>query len=508
MSSLVMLALFFKFNRFWSIRNLDLVLIVLLAPGLLMIDGGRRWVDQYQRQQATLAQNVGTDEQKNELTILASPQVGAANNTTASVLPPQGVDQPPIDESAIDPNVLNETDKQLDSAEPPTNTTGHAWQRWGYYWMFGIGTLILIRLLVDPALSRRPLLDPNLAIGGLVFFACSLMIFLFANVITAKPTPDDLRGARDAVRLIQREASSNTEQLHRRGPGYAPFYFLPIIPSFENGDEILNTDADSIANLRRYVLAARFLAIASQALIVLAMVLFCHYNYGNFYAGVGAATIYLMLPYTALYTGHVLHSLPAALILWAMVCFRRPWISGILVGLATGVAYYPIFLLPLWASFYWERGVGRFMWGVLISIGVCIGGLVFTSIDAADFFLNLQAMFGFWLPLMNGLEGIWALGWNQWWRLPLVVTFVLFCVSLVAWPTEKNIGILASHSAAIMVMVQYWHGFGGGEHLAWYVPMLLMIVFRPSLKGRVATTELRESRRKRKETAKDLLTAA
>ena len=41
LSSLLLVALFFKFNRFWSIRNLDLLLIVLLAPGLLMIESGR-----------------------------------------------------------------------------------------------------------------------------------------------------------------------------------------------------------------------------------------------------------------------------------------------------------------------------------------------------------------------------------------------------------------------------------------------------------------------------------
>mgnify|MGYP004151974061 CR=1 FL=1 len=40
LSSLLMLALFFKFNRFWSVRNFDLLLIILLAPGILLIDYG------------------------------------------------------------------------------------------------------------------------------------------------------------------------------------------------------------------------------------------------------------------------------------------------------------------------------------------------------------------------------------------------------------------------------------------------------------------------------------
>ena len=43
LSSLLMIGLFFKFNRFWSVRNLDLVLLILLAPGLLDGERGPRW---------------------------------------------------------------------------------------------------------------------------------------------------------------------------------------------------------------------------------------------------------------------------------------------------------------------------------------------------------------------------------------------------------------------------------------------------------------------------------
>ena len=40
LSSLLMIGLFFKFGRVWSIRNLDLLLLMLLAPGLLFIHYG------------------------------------------------------------------------------------------------------------------------------------------------------------------------------------------------------------------------------------------------------------------------------------------------------------------------------------------------------------------------------------------------------------------------------------------------------------------------------------
>ena len=33
LSSLITIAVYFKFRRFWSVRNLDLVGLILLAPG-------------------------------------------------------------------------------------------------------------------------------------------------------------------------------------------------------------------------------------------------------------------------------------------------------------------------------------------------------------------------------------------------------------------------------------------------------------------------------------------
>lgn len=42
LSSFLTIGLYFVFHRFWSIRNLDLVLLILLAPGLLIVYEGRQ----------------------------------------------------------------------------------------------------------------------------------------------------------------------------------------------------------------------------------------------------------------------------------------------------------------------------------------------------------------------------------------------------------------------------------------------------------------------------------
>ncbi len=92
-----------------------------------------------------------------------------------------------------------------------------------------------------------------------------------------------------------------------------------------------------------------------------------------------AANLYLLLPYTAQMTGRVDHVLPAALVVWAVFAYRRPMVAGILLGLATGVIYYPIFLLPLWIGFYWHRGLLRFVVGFIAMLALVLGMQLFAE---------------------------------------------------------------------------------------------------------------------------------
>jgi hypothetical protein len=476
LSSLLMLALFFKFNRFWSVRNLDLLLIVLLAPGILLIDHGQK------------------------IQSRPSEEVGVAIDTG------QQTSNTQLDaRAAEDPNRQSETS----STEPRQRNLYY--QYFGFCWLLSVCLVFLIRLLVDPLLIRRPLLDPNLTTGGLILLTCSMVTFLIANIVTAKLSPEDLEGARTAIKIVQREAAQETDtrELQKRGPGFPLFHLFPIIPTFSSGNELLKTDADLDANESRYAAAAKSLAIISQVSIVFALIWIGYVHLNNFRTGIGIAMIYLLLPYTAQFTGHVWHVLPGALLIIAILCVRRPLLAGIFVGLATGASYYPLFLLPLWISFYWERGAKRFVTGVISAILVCVLMLVLTSTSVGHFFVQLQATFGFWKPLSDGLEGIWGLGWEQWYRLPILVAFAALCVSFVFWPVHKNLGTLISYTAAIMVAVQFWHGFGGGTYMAWFLPAALVTIFRPNMDGRVAKVEVRvDVRQTKEEGIADLIPAA
>ena len=93
-------------------------------------------------------------------------------------------------------------------------------------------------------------------------------------------------------------------------------------------------------------------------------------HFDNIHTGVAAATLYLLTFYTSQMTSHVDHVVPAALLVWAVAAYRLPMLSGMLLGLAAGLIYYPLFLLPLWCSFYWRRGLVRFVVGVLLALAV------------------------------------------------------------------------------------------------------------------------------------------
>ncbi|HEY6563693.1 MAG TPA: hypothetical protein VIY86_04315 [Pirellulaceae bacterium] len=422
LSSILMLCLFFKFSRVWSLRNLDLILLILLFPGVLILHLG------YEMQRK------GTDS-------------GAVPRDT-------------------DPQTQGDGSR---AAEPPTSTTLDAasvTKRYGYFWLLGAEALWLIRLLIDPAFSRRPLLTPNLTVGGLSLMGFALFCFLMANVISGGLQTRSLIGSVDPG-LARMDRLM--EYYGDRGPGYAVLNELPVS-------------------------ANRTLAVISHTAIIVGMILIGLRHFDNVTNGIGAAMLYLMLPYTTQMTGRLDHFLPAAFLVWAILCYRHPWFSGFFLGMAAGCVYYPLFLLPLWLSFYQHRGWIRFLMGVVMALALLTVGLIFTP-STPGMWGDLQRMFGLLAPAMKDLEGIWSErygGLVPSYRIPVLATFAALSCSMALWPAHKNLATLISCSAALMLGTQFWHGWGGGLYIAWCLPLLLLTIFRPNLEDRVATAVVRQ----------------
>ncbi len=446
LSSLLMISLFFKFNRLWSVRNLDLIGLILLAPGLLLVIYGQE-------------------------------------------------------------------------------KTSQSYEQAGYIWLFSIGGLFLIRMLLDPLMVRRPLLEPNLSVGGMTFLGLSLLIFLMANVAADKPferatlkrpvaEATDIPMA-ESPSALQTEANAQTaagppteEPLVLYGPGY-PWVFeifqLPTRFLFPGEHQAAASTAVSAATGGRTpveLATTRVVAILSYLAIVIGLVVIGYRHFDNIKTGIAAAVMYLLMPYTAVLTGRymdtpngigqVYHVLLAALLVWAVAMYRRPLISGILLGLAIGMFYYPVFLLPLWCSFYWQRGMVRFSVGVVSMIAMLVVILYFHHYGPS-FSADVRQMFGWVFPRMENLKGFWGLSVNDpVYRIPVLAAFVAMCLTLMIWPAQKNLGTLMSCSAAVMLGIQFWHALGGGQLLGWYLPLTLLTIFRPNLEDRVALSVLNQ----------------
>ncbi|MCC6512219.1 MAG: hypothetical protein IT423_24185, partial [Pirellulaceae bacterium] len=326
--------------------------------------------------------------------------------------------------------------------------------------------LLMIRMLIDPALVRRPLLEPNLSIGGLSFIGVSLFLFLMSNVVTSDPELTHQHGP-------------------KLGPGYALLNRLPDLPTTpEHEGELLNSGEDNSDRLWIYNLA-RAAVIFSNLAIVVGIIGIGYWHFDNVKTGIGCATMYLLFPYTAQMAGNIEHALPAALLTLAVLTYRQPLIAGCFLGLASGLVYYPLFLLPLWISFYFNRGLGRLLTGV-VSMLVLLAGLLLLR-GWENFWDDIRGMFGLWKPAMQNLSGIWGLGFDPMFRLPVLVAFILLSFSFVFWPPRKTLGTLMCGTAAIMLAAQFWHGYGGGLYMAWFLPCALLTIFRPNLDDRIAT---------------------
>jgi hypothetical protein len=328
------------------------------------------------------------------------------------------------------------------------------------------------------------------------------VLFLLANVIT-KPAVEGGRRSMESVegdpRRMERwedafyvPPAGHPNQHVQYGPGYPPFFALADLSSRPSASPAAGPTGQSRQRLLRNVVT-RTTAILGHLAVLIGLILIGYRHFGSARTGVAAASLYLLLPYTAQFTGRIDHVIPGALLVWAVVAYRRPLVAGILLGLAAGAIYYPLFLLPLWCSFYWRRGLVRFLVGAVLVLTLLTASLAWTSSHLHPFSDQVQKMFGGTNPWLANGEGFWTFhDQAQAYRTPIMAAFFVLSVSLAIWPAQKNLGTLLSCSAAVLLGTQFWHAHYTGIYMDWYLPLLILTIFRPNLEDRRALTAVRE----------------
>lgn len=383
LSLLLILAVFFKFGRVWSVRNLDLVLLLSLAPGLLLVRA-----------------------------------------------------------TSLVPSV-------------------------GYCFLFVVSGLLLIRLLLDSVFTRRPRLEQNLNPAGMAFLCASALLFQTTKIMTEQPDLAAVRTVRGADELLKRQDAS-AESIH---------------PNSETGPagRLLATTVVPLAGGAE-VAAARTMAILSHIAVILGLIAVGRWHFSDTHLGLAMAALYLLLPCTAFDVSKVNHLLPAALIVWAVAAYRKPMVSGVLLGLACGTVFFPIFLLPIWMAFYWKRGALKFGSALVLTGAVLLSSLILTSADTTSFKQQTLGSIDWSVLIFKADEGVgfWGL-YDSAYRIPVFATFMILLIALTIWPQRKNVEHLLAHSTTVVVATQFWYPHQGGIYVLWYLPLMLIVTFRPRL---------------------------
>jgi hypothetical protein len=391
LSLVLTIAVFFRFNRLWSLRNVDLVLLLSASPGLYLVE-----------------------------------------------------------------------------------KTEHT--SFGFTWLFIISGLFLLRLLFDPLLRRRPHLGQNLNAQGSAFLCVAAFALLAIQAVQDAPHQDKYALAATGAGEPQstERLTATPEPEAAAGPALS-IIAAPIDRVFQDQ-------------------AARVIAVLSHLVVIVGLICVGRSLFNDGQLGLAMATLYLLLPCTAYDVGEVHHVLPAALTVWALAAYRRPMIAGILLGLACGVMFFPVFLLPLWAAYYGRRGALRFGAALLLVASAVVSVVAVTSPEVNAFVRKTLGTIHYEILAFNqpdSVLGFWTAE-LKWYRIPVIVTFFLLLAATTIWPRRKNVEHLTAFSAAILVATQFWYPIQGGVYLLWYVPLLLVVVFRPRL-AHLAPNEHTES---------------
>jgi hypothetical protein len=386
LSLLGCVTLYFKFSRVWSVRNLDLLLLFAVAPGLMMLVGNG----------------------------------------------------------------------------------GGGQQPWIPFALLFLGSALwLVRCLIDLGLNRRPMLEPNLNAAGLTCVAIGILGLLLAETVSIPVGEGSARNPADPGSRVDPPPAGS---LDVHGTINTVLKSAPLPSSLKPNPP--------------QVILRRVLASLAHLGLVAALIAVGWWHFDRPIAGLAMATCYLILPYTRIALVDSGQLVPAALIVTAVAFFNRPALAGALIGLASGWMPACLGLIALWAGFYRSRGGLRFVAVGLTVVAVC-GALGWLVPDLAIWARALGARSLAEAGLLPNIEApttgsFWS-GIDVSYRLPVLIAYLFLVAITTCWPMEKNLGELIALSAALLVASQFWYLAEGGALVLLYLPLVLLMMFRPNL---------------------------
>ncbi len=441
LSLVLAVGLFFRFNRLFSLRNWDLIGLFLLVPGLLFLRESQELRTQVQGSTA-LRGAYAAGHSLEAIGLMCSGPPGPAGAALVTALEVHDLSQVP--------------------AEALASAEHRVWM--SYLYLLVGSAIFLARCLIDLGVNRRPVFIPNLNAAGLGWIGATLLIVL--SVRSFFPPPEPVPEPKNQSVVLEKAADAAAraaEQVHQT---VAPQQ--PVRPA-------------------EWVKTA--IAILCHVVVVTGLICIGAFHFHNTTAGIAAAVLYLLLPYTAYHVKDIHHAFPAALLVTAVACYRWPTVTGFLLGIASAMVYFPLLLFPLWFGFYRRAGAVRFTVAFLAVLAVLVAYLVLDPSVHPELYaaLSLPDWRAWDLSARPTGEGLWTgVEVHYAYRAPLFIAYLALVITTMFWPSPKNLAHLIALSAALILGVQFWYADAGGIYVLWYLPLLILVYIRPNLSERFA----------------------
>ena len=243
---------------------------------------------------------------------------------------------------------------------------------------------------------------------------------------------------------------------------------------------------------------AKTTVLVFDFLAMLALYLFGR-RYADHATGVLLALIYALNPHVIGLGGAgglqwVSHIAGIAFVVFAITFVAQPLVAGLLLGIACGMLYYPIFLFPLWIGYYLRtsgrKDAARFLVAVAVVGFVCLIMILALTVPTAEraHVSRLRLFLDDTVLQQQFKEGYGTSEYSFWgqyrsiasWGKPLVgVLYLLFCASLGFLPRQINMKRLIALTAAVLVGTQLVLSHGGGTYIGFYIAPLIITLFGP-----------------------------
>ena len=505
-ASLLVVAVYFRFSRALTIRNLDLVLVLLIAAAVVIFSHYRDIPYPDAKDESPPAAVKGADPPSSAISsqnlngetvpnpvvaesptrVIAESTVESDTNANASTagIP---VESRSTEVSTPESPVIESLAAVLPKSDHDSMVGGdHPFYTWSKLALVALAVLLVVRLLFDESLTRRPRLDQNLNPAGLTFLCIPAFAILAYGVFMKAAPVTNVKAIEHGRALLQRrEVEVNrtdvlsgvpapTETLIAAG-GAAMAQLSGTLPNSVSVNTGKTRDTE--------LLVARILVVVAHLVVILGLLYIGRQHFASLQLGVAMSCLYLLLPCTAATVHKLSHVLPAACLIWAIASYRKPTVAGVLLGLACGTLFFAVFLLPLWAVFYGRRGAIRFAVSVLGVVVVLAACLMMISGDADSFFNRVVTSTNWTVyRLLDDTLAVSETSVSQLFiRIPMAAVFFVMLTAMTVLPRPRNLENLLANSTALVVAAQMWYPEDIGTYVQWYMPLFLLVVFRPRL---------------------------